>query len=54
MLYHGLVALGVPVTCIESRQAHQALKTLATHKTDRNDTRGLAQLAAARRMSASL
>jgi transposase len=45
MLYHGLDALGVPVICIESRQAHQALKSLATHKTDRNDARGLAQLA---------
>lgn len=45
MLYHGLVEFGVPVVCIESRQAYQALKTLATHKTDRNDARGLAQLA---------
>ncbi|ETX10576.1 transposase [Roseivivax halodurans JCM 10272] len=45
MLYHGLAERGVPVVCIESRQAYQALKTLATHKTDRNDARGLAQLA---------
>lgn len=45
MLYDGLAELGVPVVCIESRQAYQALKTLATHKTDRNDARGLAQLA---------
>jgi transposase len=44
-LYHGLAALGVPVICIESRQAHLALKSLATHKTDCNDARGLAQLA---------
>jgi transposase len=44
-LYHGLAALGVPVLCIESRQAYLALKSLATHKTDRNDARGLAQLA---------
>jgi transposase len=44
-LYHGLDALGLPVVCIESRQAYQALKSLATHKTDRNDARGLAQLA---------
>ncbi|BAQ69147.1 transposase of ISMdi14, IS110 family [Rhodovulum sulfidophilum] len=36
MLYHGLAERGVPVVCIESRQAYQALKTLATHKTDRN------------------
>jgi transposase len=40
MLYHGLTAHDVPVVCIESRQAHQALTTLATHKTDRNDARG--------------
>lgn len=45
MLYHGLAELGVPVVCVESRQAHQALKTLAMHKADRNDARGLAQLA---------
>jgi transposase len=45
MLYHGLIELGVPVVCIESRQAYQALKTLGTHKTDRNDARGLARLA---------
>jgi transposase len=45
MLYHGLIACGVPVVCIESRQAHQALKSLTTHKTDRNDARGLAHLA---------
>ena len=43
-LYHDLEALGVPVICIESRQAYLALKSLATHKTDRNDARGLAQL----------
>lgn len=45
MLYHGLAACGLPVVCIESRQAYQALKSLATHKTDRNDARGLAHLA---------
>src|SRR5215467_4777731 len=45
MLYHGLSQLGLPVVCVESRQAHQALKSLATHKTDRNDARGLAHLA---------
>jgi transposase len=45
MLYHGLSRLGLPVVCVESRQAHQALKSLATHKTDRNDARGLAHLA---------
>ena len=45
MLYHGLVEHGVPVQCVESRQAYQALKSLAGHKTDRNDARGLAHLA---------
>ena len=45
MLYHGLVELGISVQCIESRQAYQALKSLAGHKTDRNDARGLAHLA---------
>src|ERR1700748_1559527 len=45
MLYHGLTACGVRVVCIESRQAYQALKSLTTHKTDRNDARGLAHLA---------
>ncbi len=34
MLYHGLGGLGLPIVCIESRQAYQALKSLATHKTD--------------------
>src|SRR5215469_2468069 len=37
MLYHGLSRLGLPVVCVESRQAYQVLKSLATHKTDRND-----------------
>lgn len=45
MLYHGLVALGLPVVRIESRQAYRALKSLAPDKTDRNDARGLAHLA---------
>src|SRR5213076_2334508 len=44
MLYHGLRQLGLPVICVESRQ-YQALKLLATHKTDHNDARGLAHLA---------
>lgn len=43
-LYHGLARLGLPVVCIESRQAHEALKATATHKTDRHDARGLAHL----------
>jgi hypothetical protein len=28
MLYHGLSQLGLPVVCVESRQAYQALKSL--------------------------
>jgi transposase len=45
MLHHGLIGRGAPVICIESRHAYQALKSLTTHKTDRNDARGLAHLA---------
>ena len=45
ILFHGLNQLGLPVVCVESRQAYQALKSLATHKSDRNDARGLAHLA---------
>lgn len=37
MLYHGLADLGVPVVCIESRQAYQALKTLALNITKELD-----------------
>ena len=36
--FHGLNQLGLPVVCVESRQVDQALKSLATHKTDRNAT----------------
>ena len=42
ILFHGLSQLGLPVVCVESRQAYQALKLLATHKTDRNDARASA------------
>jgi transposase len=45
ILFHGLSQRGLPVVCVESRQAYQALKSLATHKTDRNDAQGLAHLA---------
>ena len=44
-LFHGLTTLGLPLVCVESRQAYQALRSLAAHKTDRNDARGLAHLA---------
>ena len=45
ILFIGFSELGLPVVCVESRQTYQALKSLATHKTDRNDARGLAHLA---------
>src|SRR4029077_16724042 len=45
ILFHGLSQIGLPVVCVESRQAYQALKSLATHKSDRNDAGGLAHLA---------
>jgi transposase len=45
ILFHGLRELGFPVVCVESRQAYQALKSISTHKTDRNDARRLAHLA---------
>lgn len=45
MLYHGLREIGIPAVCIESRKAHHALQSIRANKTDRNDARGLAQLA---------
>lgn len=42
-LWRGLVALGVPAVCLEARHARAALSA-RTHKTDRNDARGLAEL----------
>jgi transposase len=45
ILVHGLSQLSLPVVCVESRQAYQPPKWLATHMTDRNDARGLAHLA---------
>ena len=46
ILFHRLNQLGLPVVCVESRRAYQEVKSLATHKTDRDDARGLAHLAA--------
>jgi transposase len=43
-LYHGLRTAGWPVVCIDARHAHGALKSQRV-KTDRNDARGLAQIA---------
>jgi hypothetical protein len=52
ILFHGLSQLSLPVVRIESRQAYQALKSLATHKTDRNDARGLAHFGSHRVLQA--
>ena len=41
----GLRELGVPVMCIDARQAHQSLKAMRANKTDPHDAAGLAQLA---------
>lgn len=43
-LYHGLRAAGYPVVCIDARHAHGTLKAQRI-KTDKNDARGLAQIA---------
>jgi transposase len=43
-LYHGLKAAGFPIVCIDARHAHGTLKAQRV-KTDRNDARGLAQIA---------
>ncbi len=43
-LYHRLKEAGFPVVCIDARHAHGTLKAQRV-KTDRNDARGLAQIA---------
>ena len=42
-LYHQLVAAGLPVVCLDARQARAALSVRPT-KTDRTDARGLADM----------
>jgi hypothetical protein len=42
-LHDGLHAAGLPATCIETRQANAAMKTMP-NKTDRNGARALAQI----------
>jgi len=42
-LHDGLRDAGLPATCIETRQANAAMKTMP-NKTDRNDARALAQI----------
>lgn len=41
----GLKQLGVPIVCVDARQAHQSLKAMKANKTDPHDAAGLAQLA---------
>jgi transposase len=41
--YHGLKALGIPVSCIDARHAKAAL-AMQLNKTDENDAAGLAQV----------
>lgn len=43
-IYHGMKADGFPVICIDARHAHGTLKAQRV-KTDKNDARGLAQIA---------
>jgi transposase len=43
-LYHGLKEAGFPVICIDARHTHGMLKAKRA-KTDKNDARGLAQIA---------
>lgn len=43
-LYAGLLRAKLPVICVETRHAHRILKA-RMNKTDRNDARGLAELA---------
>ncbi|HEY2710128.1 MAG TPA: IS110 family transposase [Caulobacteraceae bacterium] len=42
-LYEGIAKAGLPVICIEARQAHSLLKA-KLNKTDRNDARGIAEI----------
>jgi len=42
--YHALVAIEVPMMCLDARHARAAL-SLRLNKTDRNDARGIAELA---------
>lgn len=43
-LYAGLAKAGLPVICVETRHAHDFMKSLQLNKNDRNDARGLARM----------
>lgn len=44
-LYDGLIEAGLPAVCLEARSVKNYLKERRSHKTDRNDALGLAELA---------
>lgn len=43
-LYAGLAKCGLPVICVETRHAHDFMKSLQLNKNDRNDARGIARM----------
>lgn len=43
-LYSGLVEVGLPAVCVETRHMAQTLRAQTLNKTDRNDARGLARM----------
>ena len=43
-IYEHLAKAGLPVVCIESRQARSVMKEMRLNKNDRNDARGIAEI----------
>lgn len=43
-LYAGLAKCGLPVVCVETRHAHDFMKSLQLNKNDKNDARGIARM----------